>query len=48
VHRILVGKPAGKRPLEEKGVCRWIILQWILQIGWGSMVWIDLAQDRDL
>jgi hypothetical protein len=24
-----------------------IILEWILEIGWGGMDWIDLAQDTD-
>jgi hypothetical protein len=39
---ILVGKPEEKRPL---GIPR---LTWVLRVtGWGSMDWIDLAQDRD-
>jgi hypothetical protein len=29
-YRILVGKPEGKRPLEDQGICGWIILKWIL------------------
>jgi hypothetical protein len=24
-----------------------IILKWILEIGWGGVGWVDLAQDRD-
>jgi hypothetical protein len=40
-YRILVGKPEGKRPLVDS-------IKWLLrEIGWGSMDWIDLAQDRD-
>jgi hypothetical protein len=23
------------------------MLKWVLDIGWGEMDWIDLAQDRD-
>jgi hypothetical protein len=47
-HRILVGKPEGKRPLGRPR--RW----WVdnikidlREIGWDGMDWIDLAQDRD-
>jgi hypothetical protein len=28
-YRILVGKPEGKRPYEDKDVGGWIILKWI-------------------
>jgi hypothetical protein len=47
-HRILVGKPEGKRPLGRPR-CRWEdnIRMDLTEIGWGSMDWIDLAQDRD-
>jgi hypothetical protein len=45
-YMILVRKPEGKRPLgRSRG--RMIILRWILELGWGGMDWIDLAQDRD-
>jgi hypothetical protein len=44
-YRILVGKPVGKRPLGRPRRGR-IILRWMLE-RWGSMDWIDLAQDRD-
>jgi hypothetical protein len=39
--RILVGKPEGKS--------RWVdnIKIDLCEIGWNSMEWIDLAQDRD-
>jgi hypothetical protein len=31
----------------ERDIGGWIILKWILEIGLGGMVWINLAQDRD-
>jgi len=48
VHRVLVGKPEGKRTLGRPG-CRWddnikIDLQ---DVGCEVMDWIDVAQDRD-
>jgi hypothetical protein len=47
-HRILVGKPEGKRLL---GIPRrrWVhsIKMDLREIGWDCMDWIDLAQDRD-
>jgi hypothetical protein len=30
-YSILVGKPDGKRPLEDLGVGGWTILRWILE-----------------
>jgi hypothetical protein len=41
-HRLLVGKPVG-RPR-----CRWVnnIKMNLLEIGWGGVDWIGLAQDR--
>jgi hypothetical protein len=46
-YRILVGKP-GERPLERPR-CRWEdnIRMDLREIGWGSMDWIHLAEDRD-
>jgi hypothetical protein len=44
-YRILVGKPEGKRPLGRPRY-RWDD-NIIMEIGWGGMDWIDLAQDRD-
>jgi len=48
VYRVLMGNPKGRRPLGRLGR-RWqdnikIDLQ---EVGWGSMDWIDLAEDRD-
>jgi hypothetical protein len=37
-YRLLVGKPEGRRPLG-----RWMDL---VEVGWGDVDWIDLAQDR--
>jgi hypothetical protein len=47
-YRILVEKPEGKRPLGRPR-CRWVnnIKMTIREIGWGSMDWIDLAQNGD-
>jgi hypothetical protein len=46
--RILVGKPEGKKPL-GRARNRLVdnIKMDIIEIGWGGMDWIDLAQDRD-
>jgi hypothetical protein len=47
-YRILVVKSEGKRPLGRTR-CRWVdnIKMDHREIGWDSMDWIDLAQDRD-
>jgi hypothetical protein len=46
-YRLLVGKPEGKRPL---GRARRRLVDNIkmdlLEIGWGGVDWIGLAQDR--
>jgi hypothetical protein len=43
-----MGKPEGKRPLERPRR-RWDdgIRMDLREIGWGSVDWIQLAQDRD-
>jgi hypothetical protein len=48
VYRVLMGKPKGKRPLERPRR-RWEdgIRMDLREIGWGSVDWIQLAQDRD-
>jgi hypothetical protein len=46
-HRILVGKPEGKRQLERPRR-RWVNIKMDLrEIRWGDMEWTDLAEDRD-
>jgi hypothetical protein len=47
-HRLLVGKPEGTKPLGRPR-CRWVdnIKKDLLEIGWGGVDWIRLAQDRD-
>jgi hypothetical protein len=48
VYRVLVGKAKGKRPLGRPRR-RWDdgIRMDLREIGWGSVEWIQLAQDRD-
>jgi hypothetical protein len=43
-----VGKPEGKKPLGRLRR-RWVanIKMDLLEIGWGGVDWIGLAQDRD-
>jgi hypothetical protein len=47
-YRLLVGKPEGKRPLERPRR-KWVdnIKMDLLEIGWGGVDWIGLAQNRD-
>jgi hypothetical protein len=48
VYRVLMGKPKGKRPLGRPR-SRWEdgIRKDLREIGWGSVEWIQLAQDRN-
>jgi hypothetical protein len=47
VYRVLLGKPEGKRPLGRPRR-RWDGIRMDLrEIAWGSVDWIQLAQDRD-
>jgi hypothetical protein len=47
-YRLLVGKPEGKRPLGRPRR-RWVdnIKMDLIEMGWGCVDWIGLAQDRD-
>ena len=48
VHRVLVGKPEGKRPLGRPR-CRWEdnIMTGLREVGGGCGDWMELAQDTD-
>jgi hypothetical protein len=48
VHRVLVGKPEGKRPL-GRPKHRWedSVMMDLQEIGGGCGDWMELAQDRD-
>jgi len=47
VYRVLVGKPKRKRPLgRPKSGWEDNIKMDLHEVGWGSMAWTDLAQDR--
>jgi hypothetical protein len=45
---LLVGKPEGNKPL-GRSRCRWMdnIRMDLVEVGWGDVDWIGLAQDRD-
>jgi hypothetical protein len=47
-YRILMGEPEGRTPLGRPR-CRWVNNNKmdLRKIGWDSMDWIDVAQDRD-
>jgi hypothetical protein len=47
-YRILVGKPEGKRP-QGRPRRRWVdnIKMDLTEIGWDSVEWIDMAEDRE-
>jgi hypothetical protein len=48
VYRILMGKPEGKKPLgRPRRRCEDGIRKDLRKIGWGSVDWIQLAQDKD-
>jgi hypothetical protein len=48
-YRLLLGKPEEKRPLGRPRH-RWMdnIRMDLVQVGWGDVDWIGLAQDRDM
>jgi hypothetical protein len=47
-HRLLVRKPEGRRPLGRPRR-RWVdnIRMDLVEVGWGNVDWIGLAQDKD-
>jgi hypothetical protein len=48
VYKVLMGKPEGKRPLGRTRHRREDAIRMDLrETGWGSVDWIQLAQDRD-
>jgi hypothetical protein len=48
VYRVLMGKPEGKRPLgRPRSKWEYRIRMDLRENGWRSVVWIQLAQDRD-
>jgi len=48
VHKVLVGKPEGKRPLGRPRR-RWEdnIMMYLQEVGGGREDWMELAQDRE-
>ena len=48
MHRVLVGKPEGKRPLgRPRRRCEDNIKMDLEEVGWGCGDWMELVQDRD-
>jgi len=49
MHRVLVGKPEGKRETTGETRRRWVdnIRMDLQEVGCGYMDWIGLVQDRD-
>jgi hypothetical protein len=48
VYWVLMGKPEGKRPLvRPRHGWEDNMKMYLHKVGWESMDWIDLAQDRD-
>jgi hypothetical protein len=47
-YKLLVGKPEGKRP-SGRPIRGWVdnIRMDLVEVGWGDVDWISLAQDRD-
>jgi hypothetical protein len=46
-YRLLVGKPEGRRPL-GRPKRRWLDIRMdVVEVGWGDVDWIGLAQGRD-
>jgi hypothetical protein len=48
MYRLLVGKPEGRSPLgRPRHRCLNNIRMDLVEVGWGDVDWIGLAQDRD-
>jgi hypothetical protein len=47
VYRLLVGKPEARRPLGRPRRMWVDNIRMDLNVGWGDVDWIGLAQDRD-
>jgi hypothetical protein len=48
LYRVLMGKPEGKRPLgRPRRMWEDGVRMDLREVGWGSVDWIQLAQDRD-
>jgi hypothetical protein len=47
-YKLLVEKPEGKRPLEDRGVSEWLRLRWILEsrMGWCGQDWSGSEQGQ--
>jgi len=46
IHRVLVGKPGGQRPLGKPGrKWKYNMRMDIQEVGWEAVDWIDMAQD---
>jgi hypothetical protein len=47
-----VGKPEGKRPVEDQDVGGWIILGWIFErwdvVMWTGLVWLRIGTGGEL
>jgi hypothetical protein len=47
-YRVSVGRPKGKRPLDNTGVDESIIIKMVVKkVRWGSMDSIDLTENRE-
>jgi hypothetical protein len=45
-HRVLVGRPEAKRPLgRPRHRHNYSMKMYLQEVGWGSMDWVDMAQD---
>jgi hypothetical protein len=47
-YRLLVGNPEKRRPLGRPR-CRWVDnnRMYLVEVGWGDVDWMVLAQDKD-